>query len=154
MIHSILKLGNWNVEMKRLLFVLSTTVILFSMVNLQGEEYNPGKSWMNLSEGEHLIWLWGFTKGQELILEELQINSTNNLNNLILFDDAEAVSKIMSLYYKDFANTYIPWKYMATVAKKKLAGIPGAKIEVELELLRQYAAHERSKRKINKPPDG
>jgi hypothetical protein len=133
--------------MKRLLIVLCTTAILFSAVNLRGEEYNPGKSWLNWSEGEHLIWLWGFTKGQELILEELQIKSTKNLKYFISFDDAEAISKIMSQYYKDVANTYIPWKYIATVAKKKLEGVPAAKIEVELELLRQYAAYERSKKK-------
>ncbi len=133
--------------MKRLLTVLCTTAILFSVVNLRGEEYNPGKSWLNMSESDHLGWVWGLTKGQELILEELQIKSTENLNFLISFNNAEAISKIMSQYYKDGANTYIPWKYMTIVAKMKLEGKPAVKIEEKLELLRQYAAYERSKQK-------
>jgi hypothetical protein len=133
--------------MKYFLTVLFTTAILFSAVNLRGVEDNPGKSWLSLSESDRLGWVWGFAQGQELIIEKLQIKSTKNLNFVISAYDAEAISKIMSQYYKDAANTYIDWKYMTVVAKMKLEGKPAVKIEEELELLRSYAAWLRSNRK-------
>lgn len=136
-----------DIAMKKLLSALCITAILFSGTALFGGEYNPGKAWLEMSETGRLVWVWGFTKGQELTLEELQIKSTNNLNYLILYKDAEAISKIMSQDYNDAANTYIPWKYMTFIAKMKLEGNPVEKIGEQLELLRQYAAYEREKPK-------
>lgn len=45
----------------------------------------------------------------------------------------------MTQYYSDAANNYIPWKYMAYVAKLKLKGKSHKEIESELEFLRKYA---------------
>jgi hypothetical protein len=82
-----------------------------------------------------------------LILEELKIKSTKNLKHLILNKDAFVISKIMTQYYNNASNTYIPWKYMTYIAKMKLEGKSAQIIEKELEELREYAAFLRSKNK-------
>ena len=123
--------------MKKSLAALCITVILFSGSTLLGEEHNPGRQWLKMTESERLFWVWGFTEGQQLILSELEIKVRVHLRFLILLKDANAISKIMSQYYNDPANTYITWQFMAIIAKTKLEGKPMAIIEEALELSRQ-----------------
>lgn len=133
--------------MKKSLTALCITAILFSGSALLGEERNPGRHWLELSEVERLIWVCGFAEGQQLILDELEIKVTIHLSSLILLKDASAISKIMSQYYNDTANTYISWQFMTIIAKTKLEGKPMAIIEKALELGRQAGMALREKRK-------
>jgi len=126
---------------------LALSFILIANFQLRANEYNPGESWLRISEGARLDWVWGFSQGQELILEELQIKSYSHLKYFIPLDNADVISKIMTQYYNDSSNTYIPWKYMSYIAKMKLEGKPAVKIAEQLELLRQYATYERKKKK-------
>lgn len=123
--------------MKKSLAALCIAIILFSGSTLLGEERNPGRHWLKLSEVERMLWVWGFAEGQKLILSELGIKVRVHLNLLILLKDASAISKIMSQYYNDTANTYITWPFMTIIAKTKLEGKPMAIIEEALELSRQ-----------------
>ena len=123
-----------------------TFFLLFSNAVL-GNEFNPGKIWLKWSEGERLNWVWGLSKGQELILEELQYKDVSQLKYFIPFKDADTISAIVTQYYKHPSNTYIPWKYMTHIAKMKLEGFSSKIIEEQLELLRKYANFERKKAK-------
>ena len=96
----------------RRLFVASITLVILCTISTasRGEEFVPGTSWLELSESDRLGWMWGFTLGQEVILEELQLKSTSHLKYLIPVDDAKTISEIITQYYNDAANSYIPWK--------------------------------------------
>lgn len=123
--------------MKKSLTALCIAAILFSGSALQAREHNPGKMWLKMTEGERLLWVWGYTEGQQAILDELGIKVTIHLNWLILLKDASPISKIMTRYYNDPANTYIPLRFMVFTAKVKLEGKPTATIEKSLEIGRQ-----------------
>ena len=133
--------------MNKWMSTLFIAAILLSATTSFGQEYNPGKSWLSWSHESRFNFVWGFTEGQALILEELKMKSTKNLKWAISDNDVPAITEIMSQFYNDPANTYIPWKYMAFVAKMKLEGQPSTKIEEQLEMLRQYAMYERGKKK-------
>ncbi|NKC13323.1 MAG: hypothetical protein GKR94_14350 [Gammaproteobacteria bacterium] len=109
------------------------------------QEYNPGKSWSRVSTDSQVYWVWGASKGQELLFEELQIKNAGSYENAIPMSDAQTISQVMSDLYRDPANTYVPWKYMMVVAKMKLHGATTGQVVERLELLRSYAAYERSK---------
>ena len=132
---------------KIIISIIALSLIISFNIQLMADEYNPGKSWLCMSEGSRLDWVWGFSQGQELILEELEIKSHSNLKYIISLQDADVISDIMTQYYNDSSNTYIPWKYMTYIAKMKLEGKPAVKIAEQLELLRRYAAYERKKKK-------
>ena len=133
--------------MKKSLAALCIAIILFSGSTLLGEGDTPGRHWLKMTESERLLWVWGFTEGQQVILDELDIKVRVHLRFLILLKDARAISKIMSQYYNDTANTYIPWQTMTIIAKTKLEGKPMAIIEKALELGRQLGMALREKRK-------
>ena len=94
--------------MKKSLAALCITAILFSGSTLLGEERNPGRHWLKMTESERLLWVWGFTEGQQVILDELDIKVRVHLDFLILLKDASAISKIMSMMllvsYKGFTT--------------------------------------------------
>jgi hypothetical protein len=128
-------------------FIVAIALLAFAWSGvLVGQEYNPGRSWSDFTFEKRLFWVWGASKGQELIFEELKIENDNSYENAISMDDAESVSRIMTDLYNDPANTFIPWKYMMITAKLKLQGAPATRINERLELLRNYAAYERSKK--------
>lgn len=109
------------------------------------KDFNFGEVWLKCSKDDRLVWAWGFTNGQELILEEMKVKSKDNLKYLMLVKDAQVISKIMTQYYNDASNTYTPWKYMTYIAKMKLEGKSAQRIEKELESFREYATYLRSK---------
>lgn len=124
--------------------------LLFGITNIgfAAEAYNPGKSWMNISNDAKLYWVWGFTTGQEVLIEEFKTKKT--LEYDITDMEAPVVCEVMTEYYKDPGNSYIPWKYMTYVAKMKLKGKSAADIETRLTLLREYSDYERQKLKKTK----
>ena len=125
--------------MKKLTAILCITAILFSGTALLADDFNYGEEWLKMSKGGRLMWVWGYTAGQTRILSELKIKSTKNLKFRILFEDASIILKIMSQYYNDAANTYIPWCYMTYIANMKLKGRSAQEIGKEFEDLRKYA---------------
>lgn len=133
--------------MKKISMLLLFISILFLSNFAIGDEYNPGKMWSNWSEATRVNWVWGFSTGQELLLEELENKSSINLKYVIQVKDADTISEIMTQYYQDPSNTYIPWKYMTHIAKMKLEGRKNKDIQDELESLRQYANYMRNKAK-------
>ena len=133
--------------MKKLIAILCITAILFSGTALLAEDFNYGEEWLKMSKGSRLMWVWGYTAGQTRILSELKIKSTKNLKFLILVEDASVISKIMSQYYNDPANIYIPWCHMTYIAKMKLKGRSVQEIGNNIEGLKMYAEIVRS---INK----
>ena len=118
---------------------------LLPTASFSGESFIFGKVWVSITKDSRVNWVWGFAQGQEVILEELEIKDKSNLKYFIPVNDADVISEIMTQYYDDFANCYIPWKYMASVAKMKLQGKSQKVIEKELERLRQYADWARPK---------
>lgn len=133
--------------MKKIIAILCITAILFSGTALLAEDFNYGEEWLKMSKGSRLMWVWGYTAGQTRILSELKIKSTKNLKFLILVEDASVISKIMSQYYNEAANTHIPWCYMTYIAKMKLKGRSDHEIGKDFEGLRKHVAILRS---INK----
>jgi hypothetical protein len=133
--------------MNKRMSTLCIAAILFTAINSFGQEFIPGKMWLDCQYASRFYFVWGLTEGQALILEELKMKSTKNLKWVISSDDVPAITDIISQFYNDSANTYIPWKYMAFVAKMKLEGQNSTKIEEQLEMLRQYAMYERGKKK-------
>jgi len=103
------------------------------------DDFDYGKMWNSWSEGMRINWVWGFTLGQDVIFEELQIKDKEKFRYYVSPLDAQVITGIMTQFYADTANNYIPWKYMAYIAKMKLNGIAQKEIERELELLRRYA---------------
>ena len=113
-------------------------------------DYNPGQAWLRMERSSRVVWVWGAAEGQKLVVEELQLKSTKDLENLVPLESADVISDIMTQYYGDAANAYIPWKYMAVVAKMKLGGKTDAILNQRLQNLREYATFERSRPKSDK----
>lgn len=134
----------------KLLKLLLAAYIIFGItsVGLAAEAYNSGKGWMNLSKDAKLYWVWGFASGQEVLLEEAKTKRTMKYDITDL--EAPVICEIMTEYYKDPGNSYIPWKYMPYIAKMKLKGKSTADIETELALLREYSDYERRKLQMTK----
>jgi hypothetical protein len=109
---------------------------------LAGEAFNYGNAWMKNTKDDRLSWVWDFTNGQEVILEEVKPKKT--LKYDITDMEAPVISEVMTEYYKDPGNSYIPWKYMTYIAKMKLKGKSAADIEAQLALLRQYSDYLRT----------
>lgn len=133
--------------MRKIMLSLFATVIFFTFINgSMGDEFTFGKLWLNMSSNSRVNWVWGVAAGQELILEELQMKSTAHLKYLISVNESDVIAEIITNYYNDSANTYIPWKYMTFIANMKLKGESATKIEKELESLRKYATYLREQR--------
>ncbi|MEW6715218.1 MAG: hypothetical protein AB1306_09035 [Nitrospirota bacterium] len=101
--------------------------------------FNYGETWNSWDKNLRINWVWGFTLGQELIFEELEIKEKEKYKYYVSSFDADVISDIMTQYYSDAANTHIPWKYIAYAAKMKLKGKSHEQIEKELESFRGYA---------------
>jgi hypothetical protein len=137
--------GPWKEEifMKKLCCFIFAFVICFGFLlfdeSFSEDDFNYGKMWNSWNEGMRLNWVWGFSLGQDVIFEELQIKDKEKLRYYISPLDAEVITGIMTKFYADAANSFIPWKYLAYIAKMKLNGVGQTEIEKELELLRRYA---------------
>jgi hypothetical protein len=103
-------------------------------------DYKPGVAWLGMSETTRFTWTFGATQGQTLIAEELGTKSALIKDNLLPSDQADTLAKVITQYYRDAANTYIPWRYVAVVAAWKLTGRSESQINERLESLRKYAA--------------
>lgn len=124
----------------RILYPLTALVFFFSpLSNLAAAEFNYGASWLRMEETSRLMWVWGAGEGQDLLLEELKDAARNVKEHRLSSQKADTLAKIMTQYYQDAANHYVPWKYMAVVATMKLAGKTEAEVEERLRLLREYA---------------
>ena len=127
---------------------LLTIILLISSSNLlNADEFIPGESWLNYSEHARFMWAWGVVDGQALILEENQDLNDLKINNKIQSNGLGAVVDIMTEYYKDPANIYIPKKYMVIVASMKLNGAKESDLNEKLALFRNYAMWLKEKRK-------
>jgi hypothetical protein len=120
-----------------------STALLMALPPLQALEWVPGEAWKRTEVGSRVQWTWGLTEGQSLILEELPPAQRSKLKNTISIQEAKLVSEIMTDLYADSANAYIPWKYMAVVARMRLAGEQEALVVERLRLLRQYSTDQR-----------
>jgi hypothetical protein len=109
------------------------------------QEYAPGDAWRRMETSSQLVWVWGAAEGQSLLVEELPKATSSRLGNNFSAADAKAVSEVMAQYYGDPANSFIPWKYMAVVASKRLAGETELRLGQRLSRLREYASFERSR---------
>jgi hypothetical protein len=127
------------------LVAVAACMVASGTISSQGD-YNPGERWLRLDRDSRLIWLWGAAEGQSLLVEELSQGSRKGLKNVIPLDSADAIRDIMTQYYGDKANTYIPWKYLAVAARMKLEGSTDAALNERLRSLREYAASVRSKK--------
>jgi len=127
--------------------LVSCIIYLFAVESLAGEAFNFGKVWMKNTEANRLMWTWGFIDGQKDILEEVkeEVKLKKTLKYDITDMEATVVSEVMTEYYKDPGNSYIPWQYMTNIVKMKLKGKSTADIEAELELLRQYSDYRKTK---------
>lgn len=126
--------------------VLAIFILLVAISTTgKAQEYNPGRVWLGANADHQLFWVWGAADGQSLLVEELRVDKKKRLENRLLVKDAQTISEIMTQYYGDPANTYIPWHYMAVVANMKLNGQSAAALDERLRLLREYAAFQRSK---------
>jgi len=130
------------------LFLAACIIFGITGVGLAAETYNSGKIWMNLSKEAKLYWVWGFANGQEVLLEEAKTKKAMKYDITDL--EAPVICEVMTEYYKDPGNSYIPWKYMTYIAKMKLKGKSIADIETELSLLREYSDYERKKLQMTK----
>lgn len=101
---------------------------------------NFGDSWLRLQEGDRIMWVWGAAEGQLLLSSELDENVKSKLTTRIDNTKAESIAGIMTQIYRDPANAYIPWRWIALMASDKLRGVPREKIESDLESLRQAAS--------------
>lgn len=117
-------------------------ICLFAAESLAYEAFNFGKVWMKNTKDGRLMWVWGFIDGQKAILEEAKAKET--LKYDITDMEATVVSEVMTTYYKDPGNSYIPWQYMTYIAKMKLKGKTTTDIEAELALLREYSDYRRT----------
>jgi hypothetical protein len=111
------------------------------------QDYVPGDSWRRMEQSSQLVWVWGAAEGQSLLIEELPKPTATKLTNVVSTADAKVVSELMTQYYSDPSNSYIPWKYMAVVASRRLAGETETRLSEKLRLLREYAAFERARPK-------
>jgi hypothetical protein len=98
-----------------------------------------------MESSSQVVWVWGAAEGQSLLVEELPAAAVSRLTNHFSMADAKAISQIMALYYSDPANSFIPWKYMAVTASKRLAGESEIVLNERLRQLREYAAFERKR---------
>lgn len=139
--HTLLRKG--GLFMKKPGYFISVFLICFGLSLLNEassqDDFNYGKTWNSWNEGMRNNWMWGFTLGQDVIFEELQIKDKEKLRYYVSPLDANIITGIMTQFYADAANNYIPWKYLAYIGKMKLNGIAQNEIEKELELLRRYA---------------
>lgn len=134
--------------------LLKATILLALLVGsanatcaTTGPDYAPGDAWRRMEASSQLVWVWGVAEGQSLVVEELPKATASRLSNNLSTADAKAVSEIMAQYYNDPANAFVPWKYMAVVASKRLAGESEARLAERLRLLREYSNFERSRRR-------
>jgi hypothetical protein len=65
-------------------------ILIFLPTICLAKDFNFGEVWLKWSKDDSLVWAWGFTNGQELILEELKVKSKDNLKYL---------NKHKSMYY-------------------------------------------------------
>ena len=107
------------------------------------DRFNYSETWNSWGKNERLNWVLGFGMGQDLIFEELKIKEKKKYKYYVGPYDVDLISDTMTQYYKDAANSRIPWQYMAYVAKMKLKGKSHLEIEKELELLREYVDWQR-----------
>lgn len=126
---------------RRGLLVATLAVSLCTVARAQ--EWIPGEAWKRADVGSRVQWTWGLAEGQALLLEELQPAQRPRLKNTIPVQEAKVISEIMTDLYADSANAYIPWKYMAVVAKMRLVGESGSAVAERLRLLRQFANEQR-----------
>jgi len=126
------------------LLITVNLIFCFATAALSEEAYNYGKGWNNISKEARLYWVWGFITGQATLLEEFKTKKTMKYD--ISDMDASVVSDIMTDYYNDPGNSYIPWQYMTYIAKMKLKGKKTAEIETELSLLREYSDYLRTEK--------
>jgi len=117
-------------------------ICLFAVESLAGEAFNFGKVWMKNTKDDRLMWVWGFIDGQKDILEEVKPKKI--LKYDVTDMEATVVSEVMTEYYKDPGNSYIPWRHMTYIVKMKLKGKSAADIEAELALLREYSDYRRT----------
>jgi len=110
-------------------------------------EYVPAEGWLASSESSRFDWTFGVTQGQALILEEINGDTSRIADSLLPADQVETLSQLITQYYQDASNAYIPWRYMAVIAAWRLAGKPEAVINKRLESLREYAQWARQQRK-------
>jgi hypothetical protein len=120
-------------------YICILAIAFQTTLTLADNDFNYGKEWHQFDNGGRLAWVWGFYEGQRIILEDLEIKDDSKTKYIISRKDIDIIRNIMTQYYNDSANTYIPWKYMTYVAKMKLTGKSKNDIEKELEMLRAYA---------------
>lgn len=113
--------------------------LLLPIESFPEDGFNYGRTWNSWNKHLRINWVWGFTLGQEIIFEELGTKEMEKYKYYVSSSDVDVISDIMTQYYSDAANTHIPWKYMAYVAKMKLKGKSHEEIEKQLEFFREYA---------------
>ena len=113
---------------KLLLPLIFTAVLLISVNVVGGEEMTFGKMWLTMSTENRHLYMAGFVDGQ---------NSAQVFS--IKPSDISIIAEIMVQYYRDSANTYIPWGIMTDIANTKLQGESEAVIERLLEEARKIS---------------
>jgi hypothetical protein len=131
-------------------FAITIAFALFMLLPIackaEDNDYKPGAAWLAMSESSRFTWTFGATEGQTLIADELGPKSTLIKDNLLPSDKTDKLAKVITQYYRDAANIYIPWRYVAVVAAWKLTGRSETQINERLELLRQYSVWTREHR--------
>ena len=117
---------------------VSLTIATIAMASVAFAAPNHGRFWNSLDDSSRELWVMGVASGQEILLEavpeSVKIDGTLRISNRT----AEALVEIMTEYYSDPANTFIPLNNMLVFANKKLSGSSESQLASELAELREY----------------
>lgn len=118
----------------RLMFLV--TGILVSQSALAN--FDHGEFWNQMSEDMRTFWVMGVINGQEIVMESLPDSVSIEASVKIERPTKDAIANLMTQYYADPANTFIPWNNMVVLANEKLGGKSEQYLAEKISKLRAY----------------